>query len=197
MANWELSSQDVYGAVMLVNFAAMAYRGYVHRRLSAPAAGLGGAAPSLLELPPGVPRTPDQSPLTVDPRRPSIHRTPSRPCPSAPADRILATARVTWPALWRLHPGQRPLLRLAPPQRPPGWACLAVPVTLFCWVPPALFAGTRDALCTGHLWCSRRLGYRRAWGASVSSAQERIVIAVLVPVVTAILGALEGQLGRQ
>jgi hypothetical protein len=33
------------------------------------------------------------------------------------------------------------------------WACLAVPVTLLCWVPPAWFAGTRDALCTGHLWC--------------------------------------------
>ena len=26
MANWELHSDDVYGAVVLVNFAAMAYR---------------------------------------------------------------------------------------------------------------------------------------------------------------------------
>ena len=26
MANWELRSDDVYGAVVLVNFAAMAYR---------------------------------------------------------------------------------------------------------------------------------------------------------------------------
>jgi hypothetical protein len=29
MANWELHSQDVYGAVVLVNFAAMAYRAAV------------------------------------------------------------------------------------------------------------------------------------------------------------------------
>jgi hypothetical protein len=44
MANWKLCNEDVYGAVMLVNFAAMAYRAAMTPRLRSPAPGGGARA---------------------------------------------------------------------------------------------------------------------------------------------------------
>jgi hypothetical protein len=44
MANWKLGSEDVDGAVVLVNFATMAYRAAFTARLCPPASARGAAA---------------------------------------------------------------------------------------------------------------------------------------------------------